>query len=198
MLLLCIYVLLCPNVTNIWRLLGHATRMGLDVIEVHGSGKANFANTASPIYPEEEQNQTNSSLRYYGELQQGETLLLAKLTADHQDPPLDSLQESSVGRQILRAACGLYQISNSPVKASLACVPRSVFPMTWTCAHGIFNSMDVVLQDSSEDSATYEEVSVWMQKSVEMLKFVDDGMQLRTAWLVGYLQTIFRSKYSTA
>ncbi|KAJ5100264.1 fungal-specific transcription factor domain-containing protein [Penicillium angulare] len=301
LLLLCIYVWLCPNITDIWRLLGHATRMCLDVIEVHGSGresspdaktlyqslytlgtqisvyfgrphqlpdrpesvsletsssgvKSDFASMSyslaqiqnrlyrgmtgnrqstssnSSVYTEfewiticvqdiqqwlldwnslidcitdlssyrEEQNQTKISLRYYGELQQGETLLLAKLTADHHGHALASFQDNSFCMQILNAAYGLYHIFNATVRDVSTCVPRLVFSMTWTCTHAIFNSIDVILHDSPENGATYEDVSLWMQRSIEMLKFFDDGMQLRTACLVGYLQTVFRSKYPIA
>lgn len=38
-LLLCIYAWICPGAIDIWRLLGHASRMCLDIIEVQGSGK---------------------------------------------------------------------------------------------------------------------------------------------------------------
>lgn len=44
-LLLCIYAWICPTAMDVWRLLGHASRMCLDMIEVHGSGKVDSNNT---------------------------------------------------------------------------------------------------------------------------------------------------------
>ncbi|KAH8881775.1 hypothetical protein GQ53DRAFT_754059 [Thozetella sp. PMI_491] len=44
MLLLCIYTWICPASMDIWRLLGHASRMCLDIIEMHGSDKTDAAN----------------------------------------------------------------------------------------------------------------------------------------------------------
>lgn len=44
-LLMCIYVWICPSIMDIWRLMGHASRMCLDIIEVHGSDKTDSADT---------------------------------------------------------------------------------------------------------------------------------------------------------
>lgn len=43
MLLLCVYAWIRPSSLDIWRLLGHASRMCLDIIEVHGSNKTDSA-----------------------------------------------------------------------------------------------------------------------------------------------------------
>lgn len=48
-LLLCIYAWMCPSAMDIWRLLGHASRMCLDIMEVHGSDKTR-SSTASELY----------------------------------------------------------------------------------------------------------------------------------------------------
>ncbi|KAH7000908.1 fungal-specific transcription factor domain-containing protein [Ilyonectria destructans] len=42
-LLLCIYAWIRPSAMDVWRLLGHASRMCLDIIEVHGSDKTDSA-----------------------------------------------------------------------------------------------------------------------------------------------------------
>uniref|UniRef100_L2GBB6 Zinc finger transcription factor-containing protein n=1 Tax=Colletotrichum fructicola (strain Nara gc5) TaxID=1213859 RepID=L2GBB6_COLFN len=44
-LLLCIYAWLCPSAIDLWRVLGHASRMYLDIIEVHGSGQTEPGDT---------------------------------------------------------------------------------------------------------------------------------------------------------
>ncbi|KAH0426245.1 zinc finger transcription factor-containing protein [Colletotrichum camelliae] len=44
-LLLCIYAWVCPSAIDLWRALGHASRMYLDIIEVHGSGKTEPGDT---------------------------------------------------------------------------------------------------------------------------------------------------------
>lgn len=38
-MLLCVYAWLCPDVMDVWRILGHASRMCLDITEIHGSDK---------------------------------------------------------------------------------------------------------------------------------------------------------------
>ncbi|VUC26102.1 unnamed protein product, partial [Clonostachys rosea] len=48
-LLLCVYAWMCPSSMDIWRLLGHASRMCLDIMEVHGSDKTR-SSTASELY----------------------------------------------------------------------------------------------------------------------------------------------------
>jgi hypothetical protein len=44
-LLLCVYVWICLQALDIWRLIGHASRMCLDMVEVHGSDKPGSATT---------------------------------------------------------------------------------------------------------------------------------------------------------
>ena len=44
-LLLCVYSWICPGTVDIWRLLGHASRMCLDIIEMHGSDKTDSSNS---------------------------------------------------------------------------------------------------------------------------------------------------------
>ncbi|KAL4877891.1 hypothetical protein BJY04DRAFT_121630 [Aspergillus karnatakaensis] len=43
LLLLCLYAWIRPSVLNVWRLLGHASRTFLDIIEAHGSDKTDAA-----------------------------------------------------------------------------------------------------------------------------------------------------------
>lgn len=44
-LLLCVYAWLRPQALDIWRLIGHASRMCLDMVEVHGSDKTDSTTT---------------------------------------------------------------------------------------------------------------------------------------------------------
>lgn len=98
-------------------------------------------------------------LKLWGEFQQCEALLLAKIAAEHRGQVLISSEEElAICKQLLQAADGLLHLPSppadglfrppSPPPAGLSSrrVPDFVFPLTWTHAHSIFTAMTVLLQ----------------------------------------------------
>lgn len=302
-LLLCIYAWICPRALDIWRLIGHASRMCLDMVEVHGSDKTESATTGTlyrtlyaleshfalafgrprhlpdradvpasssssdlnpisgagdlstlvydlarlqnrfhkdmigrdyplpsylsgnalidPILPDQswmascvyeikawlenwnaqvesefalqtfEQAQEHGQdltrqLKCWGQFQQCQALLLAKTATYRRGQVLiSSTDELVLCREILEAAEGLVNSENHRDCSASASASQFVFPLAWTHAHGIFNTIVAILRQPYS-----MEIQDLFEQGIRILASAGKPDNQGTAGLVSCLRSI--------
>ncbi|KAI1379755.1 hypothetical protein F4677DRAFT_407525 [Hypoxylon crocopeplum] len=109
-------------------------------------------------------------LGLWGEFQQCEALLLAKIATERRGQVLISTEdELTVCKQLLQAADSLHQAQTPPANLLSPYVPEFVFPMTWTHAHAIFTAMTVLLQHMHKNSPLDAELQRLFQAGLDLL-----------------------------
>lgn len=133
-------------------------------------------------------------LRRYGEFQQCEVLLLAKIATERRGQSLiPSKDEKAVSKQLLQAVYSLHKGSGLPTEPLSPHALGFIFPLTWTRAHAMFSAMTVLLQHMSLNSVPDSETEHWFKTGLDMLVSFEPIIDWGLTGLVHCMQNLYKS-----
>ncbi|KAL2858549.1 fungal-specific transcription factor domain-containing protein [Aspergillus pseudoustus] len=137
-----------------------------------------------------------SAMRYYGEIKQCETLLLAKAASDRRGQVLvSSSEELTICKRLIHAACSLHGLS---LKRTSGRVPSSwavhlAFPLTWTFAHALFSAIVILLEHMQCNSTDDSEVSSIFRMGCDVLTSMERLTNSGYSGLVDCLKGLYEA-----